>query len=175
MHKPPLKKEGYLCIGVIAGAHGIKGEIRIKPYINDIDGFVTYAVPEKFDGSAYLVNEVRQGPKGFVLAKVPAVNSRTDAEAQRGIALYLKVDQLPDLQTDEYYFAELQGLAVVKEDGSPFGKLLYVFDNGAHPVLNIRAKGKEICLPFTDDVVISVDLDEKQMVVSDMADEFVDI
>lgn len=175
MHKPPLKKEGYLCIGVIVGAHGIKGEVRIKPYINDIDGFVTYAVPQTFDGTAYLVKEVRQGPKGFVLAKVEAATDRNEAEAQRGIALYLKVEDLPELETEEFYFAELEGLAVVKEDGSPFGKLLYVFDNGAHPVLNIRYKGKEICLPFTEDVVLSVDLDEKQMVVSEMADEFTDL
>lgn len=175
MHKLPPKKEGYLCIGVVVGAHGIKGEVKIKPFINDIHGFVTYAVPETYEGTAYLVKEVRQGPKGIVLAKVKAATTRTEAEAQKGIALYLQVDQLPELETDEYYFAQLEGLDVVKEDGSSFGKLLYVFDNGAHPVLNIRTGRKEVCLPFTEDVVLSVDLDTKKMVVSEMADAFLDI
>jgi 16S rRNA processing protein RimM len=104
--------------------------------------------------------------KGVVIGHLSGIADRNQAEAARGLRLYLSRAALPPTEEDEYYHADLIGLAAVLTDGTPVGAVRAVHDFGAGDTLEIdRPEGPPVMVPFTRAIVPSVDLAAGRLVV----------
>lgn len=123
-------------LAAIVGAHGLKGEVRLKLFTDDAEGLKRYA---SFDagGRSLTLMAIRSAGPGAI-ARFKEVPDRTAAEALRGTALTVPREALPPLEDGEYYHADLVDLPVVTAQGDSVGTVLAVENFGAGDVLDIR-------------------------------------
>ena len=162
-------KADRVCVGVVTGAHGIKGLIRVKPFTDVPESIAAYGVVETEDGSRHLDLEVtNRAGKGQVAVRVLGVTDRDMAEMLKGQRLYVPRERLPLTSPDEFYYADLIGMAVKTESEQIIGKVNSVYDFGASDVIGIISKsGTEILVPFTKEAVPVIDIQERYISVSD--------
>ncbi|PWE27375.1 ribosome maturation factor RimM [Pararhodobacter marinus] len=148
-----------VCVGAIAGAFGVKGEVRLKSFCAEPEAIGGYGPLFTEDGSrSFTVKLGRPVPNGLS-ARLSGVGTREQAEALRGTRLYAGRDQLPSLPDDEFYHADLIGLTVLDTGGTTLGRVSAVLNHGAGDLLEIQRPGKgNALLPFTRAVVPTVDL-----------------
>lgn len=145
-------------MAVIGAAHGIRGEVRVKPYGDDPLSFTDYGPLEAEDGRTLEVLNAR-AQKTVVITKFSGVTDRNQAEELNGLKLYIPRDRLPDPEEDEFYYSDLEGLAVTTVDGEDLGKIVAVQDFGAGDLLEVRPKrGRSFYIPFTKAFVPEIDL-----------------
>jgi 16S rRNA processing protein RimM len=160
-------KPDRILLGRIAGAHGIRGEVLIKTFTAAPENIGAYGPLSDETGTrTFKLKSARATPKG-VVARLQGVDDRNGAEALRGIALYIERDRLPEAAEDEFYHADLVGLAAVSPDGKPVGEIIAVQNYGAGDLLEIRLAGssKTELVPFTDAAVPQVDVAARRVVV----------
>jgi len=148
------------CVGAIAGAYGVKGELRVKSFCAIPESIADYAPLVSEDGSrSFDLTLLRPIKNGFA-ARIAGVTSREQADSLRGQRLYADRAALPSLPDDEFYHADLIGLAVMDTGGTELGRVHAVQNHGAGDLLEItpKAGGNTILLPFTRAVVPTVDL-----------------
>lgn len=134
-------------LAAITGAHGLKGEVRLKLFTDSADSLKHYAGFDA-DGQALTLVSVRQAGAGAI-ARFKEVADRTAAEALRGIALTVPREALPPLEDGEYYHADLIGLPVVTATGDSVGTVVAVENFGAGDVLDIeKPDGKSFMAPM---------------------------
>lgn len=151
--------DGKICVGAIGGAFGVAGEVRLKSFCAEPTDIASYGPLTSEDGRAFTITLTRP-LKGALGARLPGVSTKEQADALKGTKLFVPRERLPDLPDDEFYHSDLIGLEVVDTGGAVLGEVLAVHDHGAGDLLEIRLKGGSdtIYLPFTRDVVPTVDL-----------------
>ncbi|MFC6654407.1 ribosome maturation factor RimM [Roseibium salinum] len=155
----------------IGAAHGIRGEVRVKPFGDDPLSFTDYGVLTTKDGRSFEVEKARV-QKTVVVTKFKGITDRNQAEELNGLDLYVSRDQLPEPEEDEFYYSDLNGLTVLDRSGETRGKIVAVQNFGAGDLLEIRpARGKSFYIPFTKDFVPEIDLDEK-LVKIDLPEDY---
>lgn len=149
---------GKVCVGAVAGAFGVKGEVRLKSFCAEPEAITDYQPLTDAKGREYgLV--IDRPIKGGYAARLTGVKTREDAEAMRGVRLFAPRWKLPTLPSDEFYHADLIGMAVADAGGRKLGRVKAVHDFGAGDMLEITAPdGKSALLPFTREAVPIVDL-----------------
>ena len=158
-----------LCVGVITGAHGIRGEVKIKTFTEEPDAIAAYGALSTKPGDRTFEITRHRVQKGQVIAALKGVTDRNASEALKGTELYLDRQALPELDDeDEFYHADLIGLEARLEDGSVFGRIVALQDFGAGDVVEIAPAegGSTKLLPFTRDVVPDINVAEGYIVVS---------
>lgn len=159
------KDASSVCLGVITGAVGIKGEVRIKPFTDAPESIAAYGPVSLGETGAKRALKISRLAKGQVVARLEGVTDRNAAEALKGTELHVARSALPPEEEDEYYHADLIGLKVETLSGAPLGKVKAVFDFGAGEILEIALIGGETALlPFTKDVVPEVLISEGKLV-----------
>lgn len=155
-----------VCVGALAGAFGVKGEVRLKSFCAEPEAIASYG-PLHTDGDArsFAVTITRPIPGGFA-ARLTGVGTREQAEALKGQRLYADRDRLPALPDNEFYHADLIGLDVFDTGGAPLGRVVGVHDHGAGDLLELSVPDERqtVLLPFTMAVVPTVDLDRRRIV-----------
>lgn len=149
-----------VCVGAIAGAFGVKGEVRLKSFCAEPEAIATYGPLTSEDGtSRYEVKLTGTLTNGFA-ARLSGVASKEVADALRGVRLYAPRDRFPELPDDEFYHADLVNLAVLDTGGNPLGQVRAVLNHGAGDLLEIYGPGLKapVLLPFTKAAVPTVDL-----------------
>ena len=153
-------------MATIGAAHGIRGEVRVKPYGDDPLSFTDYGALTTKDGKRSFEVVSARVKKTVVITKFKEIGDRNQAEALNGTDLYIGRDQLPETEEDEFYYSDLNGLNVVDPAGEPLGKIVAVQDFGAGDLLEVRPKrGKTFYAPFTKDFVPTIELDKGQIVL----------
>ena len=151
--------EDRLCVAVIAGAHGVRGDVRIKSFTADPEGLAAYGPLTDKTGAREFRIKVHGLARGLLRAHIKGVDDRNAAEALAGVELYIERGLLPEPEEDEFYHTDLVGLRAVLKDGSEYGLVRALHDFGAGDVIEIMlAAGGTVILPFTKAVVPSVDL-----------------
>jgi 16S rRNA processing protein RimM len=149
---------GLTCVGAVAGGFGVQGEVRLKSFCAEPAAIAGYGPLVTEDGRSFGVRLLRPVAGAFA-ARLTGVESREQAEALKGTRLYAPRDRLPMLAEDEFYHADLIGLAVFDAGGARLGAVRAVLDHGAGAILEIARPGApELLLPFTRAVVPTVDL-----------------
>jgi len=151
-----------VCLGVIVGAHGVRGQVRIKPFTEAPEAVAAYGAVTTDDGRTLDLSVAGTSPKGLVQARIAGVADRDAAAALRGTHLYVARDRLPPAADDEFYVADLVGLMARHVDGRRLGRVAAVQDFGAGAVLEVEpAEGgvlrRAVLVPFTRAVVPIVD------------------
>ncbi len=155
-----------ICVGRIAGAHGVQGLIRINSYTEEPMDVAAYGPVTDEDGERMFELEAKRMAKTQVLARIKEVMDRNAAKALRGVRLYVSRDVLPPPADDEFYWEDLVGLAAETVDGESLGKVLSVQEFGAGEMLEIgKRRGGTTLVPFTRDVVPQVDLQAGKLVI----------
>jgi len=149
-----------ICVGAIAGAFGVRGEVRIKSFCAIPEDIVAYAPLVTEDGARSFTLELTRSIKNGFAARLGGVASKEAADDLRGLRLYAPRDRLPSLPDDEFYHADLIGMKVVDTGGAELGEVIAVQDHGAGDLLELRVPGtsETVLLPFTHEIVPTVDL-----------------
>lgn len=157
-----------VCVGQFAGAHGVRGQVKLRSFTEDPAAVVSYGPLSDEEGRRSFRVTLAGTAKDAFLARVDGVTTREAAEALTGLRLYVERSALPDTgDEDEFYHADLIGLRAELADGSPFGTVKAVYDFGAGDVLEIRTvAGILDLLPFTQACVPVVDVAGGRIVVS---------
>ena len=154
-----------VCLAAIAGAHGVQGLVRLKTFTERPEDVVAYGPLSDENGSRQFRLTHRGTQKGLLLVAIEGVGDRTAAEALKGLRLYVAREALPPPEDpEEFYHADLIGLAVEDTDGKPLGVVRAVEDFGAGPLLDVESDEGSIMLPFTLAVVPLVDLPGRRLV-----------
>jgi len=137
-----------VALAAIAGAHGIRGEVRLKLFTDSADNLAHH--PSVFVGGRELRLEKVGGAGKAVVARLAGVSTREAAEALRGELIEVDRASLAPLDEGEYYHADLIGLACVDADGTPLGTVVAVENFGAGDLLEVEGEnGKRALVPFT--------------------------
>jgi 16S rRNA processing protein RimM len=154
-------------LGEITGVHGIKGDVLIRAYTATPEGIADYGPLQDEAGKRSLVLRVRRATSKGVVAHVEGIDDRTAAEALKGTRLYVDRDRLPVPDKDEFYHADLVGLAAMTPSGNPLGTVVAVVNYGASDLLEIALPGRAATelVPFTSAFVPTVDLSAGILVV----------
>ncbi|OFX00056.1 MAG: 16S rRNA processing protein RimM [Alphaproteobacteria bacterium RIFCSPHIGHO2_12_FULL_63_12] len=158
-----------ICIGAFAGAHGVKGEAKVKTFTESEDGVARYGAVESEDGKRrFSLKFIRVLKPGLALVSAPEIKSREDAAALAGLRLYVDRSKLPPADEDEFYIEDLVSLGVENDAGTPMGRVAAVHNFGAGDVLELDgvpgASGK-VLLPFTRAAVPVVDIAGRRIVI----------
>ena len=156
-----------LLMGVITGASGIKGDVKITCYTEEPENIVAYGPLSSEDGETSYDLDVKRLTKAGVIVRIDGVKSREDAEALRGTKLYVSREVLPDLEDeDEFYVEDLVDLKVQRSDGEALGTVKAVQNYGAGDLIEVRLEnGKVLDLPFTREVVPTIDMAGRLVIV----------
>lgn len=164
--------DDLVLVGHIAGAYGLQGWVRIRPYSEDADALL-HARTWWLDKPALRDVEVMQSRvhTDDVVAKLMGVADRDAAEALKGATVQIARSHFPALSDDEFYWVDLIGLEVENLQGQRLGSVHDLMDNGAHPILRVMPaaaaedKPQEILIPFVDQFVITVDRTARKITV----------
>lgn len=150
-----------VCLCTIQAPHGVRGLVRLRPHTDVPEDVAAYGPLQDRSGRAYILR-LKGRSKGSLLAAVDGVADRDAAERLKGTDLYVPRDRLPATDdADEFYLADLVGLAVLRQDdGLTLGRVRAVPNYGAGDLLEVAPEGggQTVLLPFTRDVVPEIDL-----------------
>ena len=149
-----------VCVGAIAGAFGVRGEVRLKSFCTEPAAIADYAPLESEDGAQRFTVAITRPVKNGFAARLGGIGSKEEADALRGTRLFVPRDRLPSLPDDEFYYADLIGLSVYDTGGAVLGEVIAVQNHGAGDLLEIKvpAASATVLLPFTRADVPTVDL-----------------
>jgi 16S rRNA processing protein RimM len=155
-----------ICIARIGAAHGVRGAVKLWTFTQDPLAVMQYGALATKDGARSFEVATAREAKGHLVATLKGVATREDAERLNGIELYIAREKLPMTGEDEYYHADLIGLAAVTSANEPLGRVIAIHNFGAGDIIEIApAHGATMLLPFTNAVVPSVDLEGGRVVV----------
>ncbi|MFO7756940.1 MAG: ribosome maturation factor RimM [Roseovarius sp.] len=155
-----MSDDTLICVGALAGAFGVKGEVRLKSFTAIPEDIATYAPLTSEDGTHSFDVTLTGQTSGALTARLSGIATREQADSVRGTRLYVPRSRLPDLPDDEFYHADLIGLEVFDTGGTALGRVRAVLNHGATDLLEIHAPGRSetVLLPFTREAVPTVDL-----------------
>src|SRR5260370_1348340 len=143
-----------ICVGVVTGPQGVQGAVRIKSFTEVLEDVAGYGPLEDETGCRQFNLHLCGVAKGVLIARLPGIEDRDQAEALRGLRLYLPRSALPQPEAEEYYHADLIGLDAVLEDGTRVGRVRAIYDFGAGDTLElVRDGAPPVLVPFTRAVV----------------------
>lgn len=160
-----------VCVGVIVGAHGVRGALRVKSFTIQPTDLVAYGPVEAEDGKRqFQPTLLGESQKGVVLIKLDGVDDRNAAEALKGTKLMVPRAALPEPEEEEFYYSDLIGLRAELQDGTLLGKVKAVFDFGGGDVVEIKGPNGAVMYPFTRAVVPVVDISGGRLVIDPPAE-----
>lgn len=156
-----------ICVGAIGGAFGVTGEVRLKSFCAEPTAIADYGPLYTEDGSRSFTVRLTRPVAGGIGARLSGVKTKEEADALKGVQLYADRSRLPKLPDDEFYHADLIGLAAHDTGGAPLGRVSAVYNHGAGDLLEISGAGRKspLMLPFTLANVPTVDLAAGRIVV----------
>src|SRR5260370_13788916 len=155
-----------ICVARIGAPHGVHGAVKLWTFTEEPLAVKRYGRLATKDGARqFEVTHAREA-KGHLVATLKGVATREDAERLNGIELYVARDKLPATDKDEYYHADLIGLAAVNAAQEPLGRVVAIHDFGAGDIIEVAPRnGATLLLPFTHAVVPKVDLEGGRVVI----------
>lgn len=160
--------DDLLQIGIITSTHGIRGEVKVFPTTDDNARFKNLKecyleykneqLPVKVQGVKFF--------KNMVIVKFQGIDNINDVEIYKNCRLFVDREHAVALEEDEFFMADLVGLKVEKEDGTPLGILTEIIPTGSNDVYVVRnEENKEWLFPALKECILQVDIDNEKMVV----------
>jgi 16S rRNA processing protein RimM len=154
-------------LAVIIGAQGLKGAVKAKIFTAAPGALKSYGALHDARGRLFSITDFRPGKVGEAVLSLAGVEDRNQAEALKGIELFVARSALPPTAKDEFYHADLIGLEAQDGEGRVLGKVAAIHNFGAGDVIEIaRADGDSILLAFTADNVPLIEIALGRIVVA---------
>jgi 16S rRNA processing protein RimM len=157
-----------ICVAQIGAPHGVRGEVKLWPYTADPQSVRDYGPLESEDGARRFEIETLRAAKDHLVVRLKGVHDRDAAERLTNTKLFVPRERLPATEADdEFYHADLIGLAVVDANGNGLGSVAAVHNFGAGDLVEVKpAQGNAtVLLPFTEATVPVVDIAGRRIVV----------
>ncbi|MBX3445409.1 MAG: 16S rRNA processing protein RimM [Parvibaculaceae bacterium] len=158
-----------VCLGVVVGAHGVRGLVKVKSFTEAPESVAAYGPVETKDGARRFAIEAKGMVKDLVLCRLEGIADRDAAEALRGTELHVPRERLPETEGEEdgWYHADLAGCQAAGADGRVYGRVVGVQNFGAGDLLEIapEAGGETVLMGFTDENVLEVDIHGRRIVI----------
>lgn len=155
-----------VCIAKIGAPHGVRGEVRLWPFTADPMSVGDFGPLETADGRQLQIKSVRPA-KDCLVARFAGIDDRDAAERLKNLELFVLRGRLPAPEADEFYHADLIGLAAVDREKAALGTVLAVHNFGAGDLLEIRpVHGPTFLLPFTAATVPEIDIAGGRIVIA---------
>ena len=175
----PIADGEGICLGVITAAFGVRGEVRIRPFTAQPQNIAAYGPLFDADGGEFRIESLRMRKDGGVVARLSGIAAREQAQALAGTHLYVARAALPAPGEEEWYHADIIGLAARDQEGEAWGRVKAIWDFGAGDMLELerdRQDGKagrqSVMIPFTRENFAEVEVGAGRIVVTDMARRF---
>jgi 16S rRNA processing protein RimM len=150
--------------GLITGAHGIKGEVKLRSFTADPKAIASYGPLFASTGERFEIERLKGQKDGFI-ATLKGVADRNRAETLKGVELFVPRSQLPEAEADEVYVHDLIGVTALTVGGEIFGTVVAMPNFGAGDLLEIRRDGvaETVLVPFAQDYVPKIDLERREL------------
>lgn len=163
-----MQGDEYLPLGYILSPHGIKGQVILKTYSGEgsslLRGIFLSLKTSKKDSIFLKILDCTPYKNNF-LVKFEGVDDRNSSEELVGAQVFIKRSDLPATEDNEYYWVDLIGCDVFTEEGKFIGKVDSLIDTGAVDVIVVKNGNKEFLYPFSGNVIKSVDIILKKIIV----------
>ncbi|NIK88683.1 16S rRNA processing protein RimM [Rhizomicrobium palustre] len=154
-------------MAAILGAHGLKGEVKVKTFTAEPQKLGAYGPLHDKSGRPFTVKGLKPGKGDEAVVTFAEIGDRDAAEAAKGIELFVTRAALPETAEEEFYHADLLGLDVDDNQGRRIGKVLSIQNYGAGDLLVIAGdSGDEIWLAFTRENVPEIDIANRRIIVA---------
>ncbi len=156
-----------VCLGQIGAAHGVRGEVRLRSFTSDPVSIADYGPFETEDGRVIEIEALRPAKDHFV-ARLAGIRDRDAASALTNVKLYVARERLPQTDDpDEFYHADLVGLAAVDQSGNVLGTVIAIFNFGAGDLIEVRPQngGRTELVPFDAAHVPEIDIAGGKIVI----------
>lgn len=170
------KLKNPILMAVVGAAQGLRGEVRVRAFTEDPLALGDYGNLHSQDGRVFEILEIREA-KNVVIVRFRGVNDRNAAEALNGLELFIERENLPDeeLDEDEFFYADLEGLEAVDANGVSYGTVSGVYDFGAGDLLELKGAGRRPTLiPFSEAAVLEIDLENGRLLIDPLAAGLID-
>jgi 16S rRNA processing protein RimM len=162
-----MNGKGLVLMGRISGAHGIKGELKIRPYSGEPEGLLgckclLLAAGADQEPKEWKVERSR-AHKSWALVKLEGCSDRSCAEQFYRSDVYIHEDDLPKLEDGEFYLRDLEGKSVKTEDGQVIGVITGLLEGGGQDLLQVTGDGQEHLIPLVPEFILGIDEDEVRM------------
>jgi len=153
-------------LGAVIAAHGIKGEVRVKTFTQSPDALTAYGPLATKSGRVLSIASLKPGKGDEAIVQFEGVVDRNAAERLKGEQLSVSRDVLPELEPDEFYYADLVGLRVEDADGNELGRLTAMHNFGAGDIIEIAAPdGATGLVPFNAETIREIDVAGGRIVI----------
>ena len=161
-----------ICVAQIGAPHGVRGEVKLWPFTAEPESVRDYGPLESEDGARRFEIETLRTAKDHLVVRLKGVNDRDAAERLTNTKLFVPRERLPATEADdEFYHADLVGLAVVDASGNGLGSVAAVHNFGAGDLIEVKPaqSNATVLLPFTEAAVPVVDIAGRRIVVDTVA------
>ncbi len=153
----------YIIVGKIGSTYGIQGWLKVFSFTDVITDILTYDpwyLEDNNDWKVIQLTAAREHGKSIVVHFAGYLNPE-QARVLTGKKIAIKRSQLKKLKKNEYYWADLEGLTVINQQGEELGKVLYLLETGSNDVFVIKNQGKEYAIPYLPGKVVTrIDLQQ---------------
>jgi len=151
-------------IARIQGPHGLKGKMRITPFGDSFEQFKTYShLIIGTEGCPVKVLSAEQKKSSYIIG-LEGYASIDQVEKLKGVTIYVRRDQLAELDESEYYWRDIIGLKVIGLDGRELGEVVEIFATGSNDVYVVDRE-KQFLIPATRDVVKEISFEKRTMTI----------
>ncbi|TFF21646.1 ribosome maturation factor RimM [Jiella endophytica] len=166
----PVEAGQPVILAVVGGAHGIRGECRVKSFTEEPEAFGRYGPLFDAKGNRYTVTSARP-QKNMLLVRFAEVTDRNGAERLNGTELFVDRSVLPETEEDdEFYLEDLVGLMALSVTGETIGAVVAVHDFGAGDILELAPeRGATVMIPFSEAAVPELDIEAGTLTVEPVA------
>ncbi|MCV9887636.1 ribosome maturation factor RimM [Metabacillus halosaccharovorans] len=166
--------EKWFNVGKIVNTHGIRGEVRVISKTDFAEeryepGNTLFIFKEGSTDPIEVIVDTHRVHKNFDLLTFEGLHSIQDVEPFKGSLLKVSESQLSELEEGEYYFHEIIGCKMYSDSGEEIGTIREILATGANDVWVIQRKaGKDLLVPYIDEIVKEINIDEKKIVITPM-------
>jgi len=158
-----VKDSGFVSVGKVVGTHGVRGVLKICPYV---ESFAVFQPGEKIltvdprGGRAVWIVKWAEPYKRVLRMALERIETIDDAQVLIGAEIWIQRERLPELEEeDAYYWVDLVGLPVFAVSGEYLGRIDSIFPTGSNDVFVVKDGNREILVPALASVVVDVDLE----------------
>lgn len=158
-----------ILVGRFGAPHGVRGEVRLKSFTSDPAAVASYKPLLDASGARlFTIKALRHVKDDLFVARIGGIDDRNAAEGLTNVELFIPRDALPEAEREEFYLADLIGLAAMSDAGEAIGRVVNVLNYGGGDILEIApaAGGDTLLLPFTKDVVPQIDVKAGRLTIA---------
>ena len=160
------EKDELVIMGRIVAPYGVQGWLKVLPDTELIEGLLSFKIWQVGKEQDWKAIKLKAGKvhNDVLLVKLDGINDRDAAFDCKGKLVAVKRSELPELDSSEFYWSDLIGLAVRNQDNVDFGRVVDVFETGANDVLVVQGITERL-IPFTSQTVLDVNIEQQTMLV----------